>query len=161
MGDALLRHNSILQAAIEDHAGYVFAHAGDGVAAAFEHCDEAMSAALDAQQALASERWPTSTPLRVRMGLHTGEALNFNILGALGAAQLASGQVDDALLTARRRRSHAPRRLADTRMDARLRGVHGAVQTWSPRPRRAFRRWCRRCRTASVRTRGARNRGRE
>ena len=30
-------------------------------------------AALDAQTTLANAQWPTSTPIRVRMGLHTGE----------------------------------------------------------------------------------------
>jgi predicted ATPase len=47
---------------------------GDGMAAAFGSASSAVSAALAAQQSLQAEPWPTAIPLRVRMGLHTGEA---------------------------------------------------------------------------------------
>jgi hypothetical protein len=44
------------------------------MAAAFGSASEAVRAALEAQQSLAAEPWPTGSPLWVRMGLHTGEA---------------------------------------------------------------------------------------
>ena len=47
---------------------------GDGMAAAFGSASAAVRAAVAAQRSLAAEPWPTATPLRVRMGVHTGEA---------------------------------------------------------------------------------------
>jgi len=35
---------------------------------------DAVTAAIDAQLAMGAEPWPETGPLRVRMGLHTGEA---------------------------------------------------------------------------------------
>jgi len=74
MGDALARHDTILEAAITGHGGVVFSKMGDGMAAAFSSPDDAIAATLDAQLKLTEETWPTETgPLRVRMGLHTGQ----------------------------------------------------------------------------------------
>ena len=73
MRAALARHDDVLRSAIDAHGGYVFSTGGDGFAVAFGRAGDAAAAALDAQGALAGERWPTPSPLRVRMGLHTGE----------------------------------------------------------------------------------------
>ena len=70
---ALERHDSILRSAIDGNNGYVFSTGGDGFAAAFARAGDALLAAVDAQAALADEAWPDNAPLRVRMGLHTGE----------------------------------------------------------------------------------------
>jgi predicted ATPase/class 3 adenylate cyclase len=70
---ALERHDSILRSAIEGHDGYVFSTGGDGFAAAFARAGDGVAAAVRAQEALAVERWPVGTEIRVRMGLHTGE----------------------------------------------------------------------------------------
>jgi len=74
MRDALVRHDEILATSVAAHGGVVFATGGDGVAAAFQRSGDALAAAVAAQRALQSERWPNGTELRVRMGLHTGEA---------------------------------------------------------------------------------------
>ena len=74
MRPALARHDEVLRLAIEGHGGYVFQTAGDGMAAAFQRSADAVTAALDAQRALLAEPWPEGADLRVRMGLHTGEA---------------------------------------------------------------------------------------
>jgi predicted ATPase/class 3 adenylate cyclase len=71
---ALERHDEIVRSAIERRAGYVFSTAGDSFAAAFARARDAVAAAVDAQRALGEERWPGETPVRVRMGLATGEA---------------------------------------------------------------------------------------
>jgi predicted ATPase/class 3 adenylate cyclase len=71
---ALARHDELLQRAIAEHGGYVFSTAGDGMAAAFQRSSDAVAAAVDAQLALGCEAWPDGAALRVRMGLHTGEA---------------------------------------------------------------------------------------
>jgi class 3 adenylate cyclase len=74
MRTALERHDTILQGAITAHAGFVFSRSGDGVAAAFKRAGDAVAAAVEAQRASLGEPWPPELELRVRMGLHTGEA---------------------------------------------------------------------------------------
>jgi predicted ATPase/class 3 adenylate cyclase len=74
MQAALERHDEILRSAIENHDGYVFSTAGDAFAAAFERAGDAVAAAIEAQRSLRAERWPETAVVRVRMGLHTGEA---------------------------------------------------------------------------------------
>ena len=47
---------------------------GDGFMAVFDSAVDGVSACLNAQQDLAREPWGETGPLRVRMGLHAGEA---------------------------------------------------------------------------------------
>ncbi len=72
---ALERHNIILQESIVSSGGHVYKVIGDAFQAAFAVSIDALRASLAAQRALAVEVWPTSTPLRVRMGLHVGHAI--------------------------------------------------------------------------------------
>jgi predicted ATPase/class 3 adenylate cyclase len=74
MRQALERHDRILQSAVTAHGGFVFSHGGDGVAVAFQRAADAVTAAVDAQRALLGEPWPSGIELRVRIGVHTGEA---------------------------------------------------------------------------------------
>lgn len=74
MGPALARHDQILRSAIAANDGYVFSTAGDGVGAVFGRAASAISAAVAAQRELSAEVWVGGPVLRVRMGLHTGEA---------------------------------------------------------------------------------------
>ena len=74
MRSALSRHDEVLRKMIAEHEGTVFSATGDGMAAAFGSASAAVRAALAAQRALEAEPWPTATPLRVRMGVHSGEA---------------------------------------------------------------------------------------
>src|SRR3990172_8119513 len=75
MQAALERHHAILNACIAARGGYTYKIIGDAFQAAFEGSSQAVLAALEAQRALAAEAWATSTPLRVRMGLHAGRAI--------------------------------------------------------------------------------------
>jgi class 3 adenylate cyclase len=70
---ALARHDEIVHQAISLQGGYVFATGGDGFSAAFGRPDDGVQAARLAQSGLGAESWPSS-PVRVRMGLHTGVA---------------------------------------------------------------------------------------
>ena len=72
MAQALRRHDELLRTAIGEAGGYVFKTVGDAFCAAFATPQEALEAVLAAQRALGTETWPTSRPIRVRMGLHTG-----------------------------------------------------------------------------------------
>jgi class 3 adenylate cyclase len=74
MKSALARHDEILRDAISAHYGFVVKTTGDGVHAVFASAHDALAAAVDAQHALGAESWPMVDPVRVRMGLHSGEA---------------------------------------------------------------------------------------
>ena len=74
MQAALERHDHILRTAVEGHGGYIFATGGDGFAVAFNRVGDALAAAVAAQEELGVESWPAGASIRVRMGLHTGEA---------------------------------------------------------------------------------------
>ncbi|HSM66326.1 MAG TPA: adenylate/guanylate cyclase domain-containing protein, partial [Ilumatobacteraceae bacterium] len=74
MGVALARHDEILRSAIDANGGHVFSTAGDGVGAVFHRAANAIAAALAAQRELSAEAWVGGPVLRVRMGVHTGEA---------------------------------------------------------------------------------------
>lgn len=74
MRAALARHDNLLRVAISVHGGHVFKTAGDAFHAVFSTAADGLAAALDAQRALAAERWPVPDGLRVRMVLHTGVA---------------------------------------------------------------------------------------
>jgi predicted ATPase/class 3 adenylate cyclase len=74
MRSALAVHDQIVREALESAGGLVFATGGDSFAAAFWRAGGAVAAALAAQRRLADQDWPGEVRLRVRMGLHTGEA---------------------------------------------------------------------------------------
>src|SRR5882724_1832266 len=71
---ALARHDLILREVIERNHGYVFKTVGDAFCAALPTAPDALQAALEAHLALQREEWGETGPIRVRMGLHTGEA---------------------------------------------------------------------------------------
>jgi predicted ATPase/class 3 adenylate cyclase len=70
------RHDVLLTEQIEQHGGVVIRSQGEGDSffAVFPRASDAVAAARHIQQALRVEAWPTRTPLRVRIALHTGEA---------------------------------------------------------------------------------------
>ncbi len=74
MGRALERHDSILRNAIEGTGGLVVKTTGDGFMAVFEDAAAAATAGIRAQQRMGEAEWEETGPLRVRIGMHTGEA---------------------------------------------------------------------------------------
>ena len=65
----------MLRSAVESNGGYLVKSTGDGIHAAFDSAHAGVLAAVDAQRALVAHTWSEATgPLRVRMGLHSGEA---------------------------------------------------------------------------------------
>ncbi|MDQ6766526.1 MAG: adenylate/guanylate cyclase domain-containing protein [Candidatus Eremiobacteraeota bacterium] len=74
MKAAISRHEELMRTAISQYHGYVFKTVGDEFCCAFSTAHEALRAALDAQQALADEDFSAVDGLRVRMGVHTGNA---------------------------------------------------------------------------------------
>jgi predicted ATPase/DNA-binding CsgD family transcriptional regulator len=72
MADALQLHDAIVRAAIDRHDGFVFAAAGEGFGVAFSTAADAVAAAVESQRELSAD---DTIPLAVRMGVHTGEAI--------------------------------------------------------------------------------------
>jgi predicted ATPase/class 3 adenylate cyclase len=70
---ALERHDEAVRAAVDAHGGRVFATGGDGFAVGFARATDAVAAAVEAQVSL--WRLEGSVPVLVRMGIHTGEAV--------------------------------------------------------------------------------------
>ena len=67
------RHHANLQSAMDTHNGYVFQIIGDAFCVAFHTARDGVKAAIDAQRRLQNENWG-AIPIKVRMGIHTGEA---------------------------------------------------------------------------------------
>jgi predicted ATPase/class 3 adenylate cyclase/tetratricopeptide (TPR) repeat protein len=75
MKDELLLHDRILRKCIEAEHGYVFKTVGDAFCGAFHTAIDAVNAALRAQLTVSTTEWDLPAPFRVRMGIHTGEAV--------------------------------------------------------------------------------------
>ncbi len=71
---ALQRHHAILQNAILSNGGQVFQIVDDAYCAVFPTAPSVISAAVIAQREIYQELWDLPFPIRVRMGIHTGEA---------------------------------------------------------------------------------------
>src|SRR5215208_4914626 len=74
MKGAMERHDQILRDAVDGAGGRVVKITGDGFMAVFSSPADAVAASLAAQRALLRETWGETGPLRVRMGIHVGEA---------------------------------------------------------------------------------------
>lgn len=72
-GDVLFAHHALLRGVWEAHDGIEVSTEGDVFFVAFSSAGGALAATAAAQAALTSHVWPHGEPLRVRMGVHTGE----------------------------------------------------------------------------------------
>lgn len=109
MRRAMGRHDELLHKAAQRHGGKALKTVGDAFCCVFEYPHDALRAAVDAQRALSMEPWPSGVaPLRVRMGLHTGEAVlrrgeycgpSINRVASLASAALG-GQILISSVTA-------------------------------------------------------------
>ncbi len=72
-GIALELHRDVLREAVRRHGGSEVDTQGDAFFFAFPTATGAARAAADAQRELAAQSWPDDQPVRVRMGVHTGE----------------------------------------------------------------------------------------
>jgi len=68
-------HFALLRAAIAANDGQVVSTEGDAVFAVFRTARQAIAAACDAQRELAEHEWPDERSVKVRMGIHVGEAV--------------------------------------------------------------------------------------
>jgi predicted ATPase len=71
--EALAEHRRLLRTAFAEHRGCEVDTQGDAFFYAFPRAYDAAAGAVAAQRALAAHAWPEGLPLRVRIGIHTGE----------------------------------------------------------------------------------------
>jgi class 3 adenylate cyclase/DNA polymerase III delta prime subunit len=98
----LLRgHNAIVRKRVATHEGFEVKAEGDGFMLAFRSARQALDCAIDVQRAFAERNEATDEPIRVRVGLHTGEVIKEAddfygrnvILAARIAAQAKGGEI--------------------------------------------------------------------
>lgn len=70
---ALDKHHIILQEVLESNNGFIFEIVGDAFCCAFENAEDAIKAAVEIQKKLSEEKWD-EVVIRIRIGIHTGEA---------------------------------------------------------------------------------------
>ncbi len=74
-GELLERHRELLREAFRAAGGVEVGTEGDSFFVVFERPAAAARAAADAQRRLAGEPWAPDAPVRVRMGIHSGEGV--------------------------------------------------------------------------------------
>jgi DNA-binding NarL/FixJ family response regulator/class 3 adenylate cyclase len=72
--DVMADHERLLRSAFEGAGGHEINTQGDSFFVAFRKPKDAVGAALEAQRAIGSHQWPEGAEMRVRIGIHTGEA---------------------------------------------------------------------------------------
>jgi YVTN family beta-propeller protein len=76
--DVLGEHQRLLREAFSQHGGHEIDTQGDAFFYAFGSAHEAVLAAVEAQRALSGYPWPDETEVKVRIGIHTGQAAPVN-----------------------------------------------------------------------------------
>jgi predicted ATPase/class 3 adenylate cyclase len=94
----LADHHSLIRSALAGHEGTELNTLGDGFFAAFSSPRACVAAVLEMQRDLQQHDWPAGERVRVRMGVHTGEAaqtsaglLGLDVHRAARVAGVASG----------------------------------------------------------------------
>jgi class 3 adenylate cyclase len=73
--EVLAEHQRLIRAAVATYAGHEVDTQGDAFFAAFGGAKQAVLCALDIHRALAAQDWPEGVRVRVRIGIHTGQAV--------------------------------------------------------------------------------------
>jgi len=94
-GDVLAAHNRLLRTAFTDCGGIEVGTKGDSFFVVFRSAGAAVRAVAAGQRALVSHEWPEGVHVRVRMGLHTGEA-SLGSDGYIGLAVHQASRIGDA-----------------------------------------------------------------
>ncbi len=79
----LADHRSLIRSGLAAHDGREVDTQGDGLFAVFSSPSACVAAAIDMQKALETHAWPGGEHVRVRMGIHTGEASK-TVTGLIG-----------------------------------------------------------------------------
>ena len=73
-GDLLARQQALVREAVAANGGEEIDTQGDSFFIAFRSASSALAAAVDVERAVADEEWPDGAQVRVRIGVHSGEA---------------------------------------------------------------------------------------
>ena len=105
---ALLReHNGIIERSVAEHRGHVVKSMGDGFMVAFPSARDGVRCAIALQRAFASHNDGADQPIDVRIGLHTGEAVqeqgdffgkHVNLAARIGASAVGGEILVSSLL---------------------------------------------------------------
>lgn len=94
----LADHDRLIRAGISAHGGREVNTTGDGFFAVFSSASDGVAAVVEMQLALGEHEWPAGARIRVRMGLHSGEAsdtpaglVGFDVHRAARVAGVAHG----------------------------------------------------------------------
>jgi DNA-binding NarL/FixJ family response regulator/class 3 adenylate cyclase len=72
-GAVITEHRRLVRGCVEKRGGYEIDSRGDEFFLAFAHANDAVATAIEIQQQHEAHEWPPERPVRVRMGIHTGE----------------------------------------------------------------------------------------
>ena len=72
--DTLAFHNALVRSVLAEHDGIEVDRHGSGFFAVFERAADAIAAAVELRRAAEASNWPHGAPLRVCLGIHTGDA---------------------------------------------------------------------------------------
>ncbi len=139
----LKEHNAIVRQQVKAHGGFEVKSEGDGFMVAFGSARRALDCAIEIQRALGERNAipgddaETPQPIRVRMGLHTGEAIKEGedffgknvILAARIAAQATGGEILVSGLLKALVDSAGDIAFADRR-EVELKGLTGTHEIW-------------------------------
>src|SRR3954452_12022057 len=130
---ALDLHRRLLRDAFDRHGGYEVDCEGDAFFVVFAGAADAAAAAAESQRALAEAVWPEGLPIRVRMGIHTGEPLAVppKYVGRdvhKAAGVMAAGHGGQVVLSA------ATRQLLDSHFELAVLGEHRLKDLSQPEP---------------------------
>jgi len=136
--ELLHAHNTIVRGQLQTHGGFEVKSQGDGFMLAFGSARRALQCAVDIQRAFAqhNEEHPEE-PIRVRIGLHTGEAIKeaedfygrHVILASRVADQAEGGQILASSLLKELTESAGDIRFGDGR-EVKLKGLKGKHQVF-------------------------------
>jgi predicted ATPase len=82
--EALADHHRLIRAGLAAHGGKEISTQGDGFFAVFSSPSACVAAAIEMQRAISAQPWPADEQVRVRMGIHSGEASETRTTGLVG-----------------------------------------------------------------------------
>jgi DNA-binding NarL/FixJ family response regulator/class 3 adenylate cyclase len=132
----MAEHRRLVREAVAGNGGHEIDCRGDEFFVAFASTRDAAQAAIGAQREVTAHEWPTATPVRVRIGIHTGEPTRaeggYVGLDVHRAARICSAGHGGQILV-----SHATHELlAGEELDFRDLGEHALKGL--PRPERIY-----------------------
>lgn len=115
--DLVAQHRRVMRESAAEAGGTEIDAQGDAFFFCFTRARDAVAGALTAQRRLAAERWPGDAPVKVRMGLHTGEPTlgdeGYLGLDVVRGARIGAAAHGGQILVSETTRALLPRPLPD------------------------------------------------